>query len=68
MAFAIPKSNRDPAQLTSVEVAQPMIYEQYETSQTSQQTSTICGERSLQDKPAGMELDYDVERAAGSRT
>jgi len=68
IAFATPKTNLDPAQLISAaEVGQPRIYGQYQTS-TSQNTSTVCGEGSSQDKPAVVGLDYDVERSAGSRT
>jgi len=51
-----------------MEVAEQETFEQYQTPQTNQYTSSISGEGSLRDKPAGLGFDYDVEGGAESRT
>jgi hypothetical protein len=64
------KTNTVPAQsftLQTGEVAIHKTYEQYQTSQISQDASFISGEGSPYDKPGGLGLDYDLDRDAGSR-
>jgi hypothetical protein len=53
--------------LQTGEVAIHKTYEQYQTSQISQDASFISGEGSPYDKPGGLGLDYDLDRDAGSR-
>jgi len=69
IAFKTSKTNRVPAQsitLDTVEVTTHKTYTQYQMSQTSRDVSPISGEGSLRDKPAGLGLDYDVERGVES--
>ena len=55
-------------QSSTRETVEVTVYEQYQTSETNQGASPISGEGSLHDKPAGLELDYDMERGAESGT
>ena len=67
IAFAA-KANRVPAQSITLhtEVTTDKTYERYQTSQISQDASSIRGERSSYDKPGGPGPDYDLERDAES--
>jgi len=63
------KTNQVPAQaitLLTGDVAVHGTYEQYQTSQISQDASSISGEGSLCDKPGSLGLHYDVEKNAES--
>jgi hypothetical protein len=54
--------------LETVEVAIHETYEQYQTSRSSQYSSSVSEEGSLRDKPAALGFDYDIETCAESGT
>jgi hypothetical protein len=68
IVFKTPKTNQVPGQsitLNTVEVVVHRTHEQNQTTQTSQDVSSISG-KGLRDTQAGLGLDYDVERCAES--
>jgi hypothetical protein len=54
-------SPAQPISLGPMEEAERKTYEQYQTPQTNQYTSSISREGSLRDKPASLGLDYEVD-------